>query len=263
MSHVRSEPGAVWRITLERPEARNALSRAMLHDLVLLLGEAGLDPDARVIVLAGAGPDFCAGADIEDLVAWLEDDELGEHEFYGDPLDEVLRAIAACPVPVLARVHGAALGAGCLLAAVCDLSVAADDARLGIPSARLGVGLDSRFVLELVRAVGPGRAATLLIAGRTITGATAAGWGLLTEAVPAGELDTRVAALAADVAAGAPLSIRAAKAAIRLGEPPPPDLDDPRILAVETTIANAMASQDLSEGIRAFREGRPPEFRGR
>ncbi len=263
MGLIRSEAGAVWRITMERPEARNAVTRAMLHDLLLFLGEAELDPDARAVVLAGEGSDFCAGADLDELEAWVHDDDLQAAEDYGDRLNAVLRAIAGCPIPVLARVQGAALGAGCLLVAACDLAVAADDARLGIPSARLGAAIGSGTVLNLVRAVGPGRAAALLCAGRIIDASEAAAWGLVTEAVPAADLDARVQALAADVAAGAPLSVRAAKAAIRLGQAPEPDLDDQEVLRVEGMVAVAMASQDLSEGIRAFREGRPPEFRGR
>lgn len=263
MGLIRSEPGTVWRLTLDRPAARNAVTSAMLHDLVLLLGEAGLDPDARVIVLGGEGPDFCAGADLDELEAWVDDDELQEAGDYGEGLDRALRAIAGCPVPVLARVQGAALGAGCLLVAACDLVVAANGAQLGIPSARLGAALGSSIVANLVRTVGPGRATALLCGSLVISGAEAAAWGLVTEAVSSQDLDARVEDSTAQVAASAPLSVRAAKAAIRLGDAPEPDLDDRRTLQVEGMIAVAMASEDLAEGIRAFREGRPPEFRGR
>src|SRR5437870_8221143 len=123
--------GAVAAVALNRPDQRNAASRAMLDELVAALGDLAAESEIRVVVLSGRGPDFCAGADMAELEAARDGPEAVE---YGRSFEDALQAIAAHPVPVVARIHGAARGAGCQLAVACDLAVAADDARLGIPS---------------------------------------------------------------------------------------------------------------------------------
>src|SRR5436190_14954307 len=128
--------GSIARLTLNRPEQRNAVSAEMLDQLTRAFGDLAADPQVRVVILAGAGSDFCAGADIEELAAARE---RADGLDYGASFDGALRAIEDTPVPVIARVHGAALGAGCQITVACDLAVAAEDARLGIPSSRLGV----------------------------------------------------------------------------------------------------------------------------
>jgi len=127
---VRTKPGQVWRVILDRAEARNAMSAPMLQELSRALADAGADPGARVVVLSGQGPDFSAGADLAELEAAVGGPE------YGRDLEEVLAGIAQHPLPVIAELRGAALGAGCQIAVTCDLAVAATDARLGIPSSR-------------------------------------------------------------------------------------------------------------------------------
>jgi enoyl-CoA hydratase/carnithine racemase len=259
---VRSRPGSVWRITLSRPEARNAVSVPMLVDLALALGDAAADPDARAVVLDGEGPDFSAGADLAELEAATDGAE-GIH--YGRELEEALRAITEHPLPVIAEVRGAALGAGCQIAVACDLAVAATDARLGIPSARLGVVIGYENVERLVLSVGPKRAAEILVAGRTLTGQEAASWGLVNEAVPPDELPARTAELAEMIAAAAPLSVRGSKRGIRavlaklsLDR----DTEGFRAVDFDMMAAEAFSSDDLREGIRAFRERRDPGFKG-
>ena len=152
--------GHVARVALNRPEQRNAVSRAMLAELVSALGDLAAQPDLRVVVLSGNGTDFCAGADVAELDAARTGPGAVD---YGEAFEEALRAVATHPVPVIGRIHGAALGAGCQLAVVCDLAVAADDARLGIPSARLGVLVPFEIVQRLVVAVGPKRAGDILL----------------------------------------------------------------------------------------------------
>ena len=262
MTLVRSEPGPVWRITLSRPEARNAVSVPMLEDLARALGDAAAEPDARVVILAGDGPDFCAGADLAELegassgAAGLD---------YGRELEEVLRGIGEHPLPVIGEIRGGALGAGCQIAVACDLAVAATDARLGIPSARLGVVIGYENVERLVHAVGPKRAAEILVAGRTLSGEEAVAWGLVNEAVPPEELSGRAAELAEGIAAAAPLSVRSSKRGIRavlaklsLDR----EAEGFRVADFDMMAAQALASHDLREGIRAFRERRDPQFRG-
>jgi enoyl-CoA hydratase/carnithine racemase len=259
---VRSQPGSVWRITLSRPEARNAVSVPMLVDLTVALGDAAVDPDARAVVLGADGPDFCAGADLGELEAATDGDE-GVR--YGRELEEALRAITDHPLPVIAEVRGAALGAGCQIAVACDLAVAASDARLGIPSARLGVVIGYENVERLVLSVGSKRAAEILVAGRTLTGDEAAGWGLVNEAVSPKDLPARTRELAEAVAGGAPLSVRGSKRGIRavlaklsLDR----ETEGFRAADFDMMAAEAFASDDLREGIRAFRERRTPGFKG-
>jgi enoyl-CoA hydratase/carnithine racemase len=259
---VRSQPGSVWRIALSRPEARNAVSVPMLVDLARALGDAASAPDARAVVLGGEGTDFCAGADLGELEAATDG---AEGVQYGRELEEALEAITEHPLPVIAEVGGAALGAGCQIAVACDLAVAATDARLGIPSARLGVVIGYENVERLVLSVGPKRAAEILVAGRTLTGEEAAAWGLVNEAVPPGELGARAAQLAEAIAAGAPLSVRGSKRGIRavlaklsLDR----ETEGFRAADFDMMGAEAFASEDLREGIRAFRERRDPGFKG-
>jgi enoyl-CoA hydratase/carnithine racemase len=262
VSLVRSDAGAVWRIVLDRPEARNAVSGPMLDELGGALGEAAVDGRARVVVLSAEGPDFCAGADLEDLeAATAGTDGLD----YGRGLEEALRAISDHPLPVVAAIRGSALGAGCQIVVACDLAVAASDARLGIPSARLGVVIGYENIERLVLSVGPKRAAELLVAGRTLSGREAADWGLVNESVPAEHLDRRVSELAEGIAGSAPLSVRASKRGIRAvlaGLSLDRESEGFRVADFDMMAAQALASDDLREGIRAFRERRGPEFRG-
>jgi enoyl-CoA hydratase/carnithine racemase len=258
---VHSEPGRVWRLILNRPEASNAVSGPMLGDLLRALGEAAADPQVRVILLTGDGPHFCAGADLGEL-----DGAEPEGFRYDRALEEVLAAIGEHPVPVVAAVQGATLGAGCQLVTACDLAVAATDARLGVPSARLGIVIGFENVQRLVLAVGPKRAAAMLIAGRELSGEEAATWGLVDQAVSPDQLRARAEAVADEIAAGAPLSVRASKRGIRavLSKLSIDRATEAhRILDFDMMAADALGSEDLGEGLRAFRERRPPEFRGR
>jgi enoyl-CoA hydratase/carnithine racemase len=255
VSLVLTEPGRIWRITLNRPEQRNAVSAPMMELVRAALASAAADDDARAVVLAGAGAHFCAGADVAELLEATGGPGAIE---YGRSFEEVLRAIGEHPVPVIARVQGAALGAGCQLAVACDLAVAAEDARVGIPSSRLGILINHENVERLTRAVGMKRANELLFTGRALSGTEAAAWGLVNRAVPAEALDAALEELAESVATGAPISVRGSKRGVRAT-----DQHEGRHADFDRMAADALASDDLREGITAFRERRPPEFRGR
>ena len=251
----------MWRLTLARPEARNAASGPMLEELGAALGDAAVDPEARVVLLAGEGADFCAGADLREL----ERAAAGGSLEYGRGLEEVLATIGEHPLPVVAVVHGAALGAGCQIAVACDLALAAEDARMGIPSARLGIVVNFENIERLVLSVGPERAAQILLAGRTLSGKEAADWGLVGEAVAPDALAERAATLAGHVAAGAPLSVRGSKRGIRAAVAARSldrENEGSRVGDFDMIAAQAFQSEDLREGIAAFRERRPPRFRG-
>jgi enoyl-CoA hydratase/carnithine racemase len=258
---IRSEPGRVWRITLTRSEARNAVSEAMLGELATALADAAADPAGRVVLLGGEGDHFCAGADLGAI-----DDAAGADGFaYGRALEEVLTAIAEHPLPVVAAVRGAALGAGCQLVTACDLAVAAADARIGIPSARLGIVIAFESIERLVLAVGHRQAAALLLTGREVSGEEAATWGLVTESVAPGRMTERAEEVAETIASAAPLSVRGSKRGIRAVLRKlsiDRETEGYRVAEFDLMAADAVASEDLREGLRARRDRRPPEFRG-
>jgi enoyl-CoA hydratase len=256
---ILTRPGPVWTITLDRPDARNAVSRGTLEELGVALQEAAGDPSCRVVLLAGTGAHFCAGADIGDLA------EPSSAEAFERSFAEVLTAIADHPVPVVARIQGAALGAGCQIAVACDLAVAATDARIGIPSAKLGIVIGFENIQRLVLAVGPARASHILFTGRPVDGTTAAAWSLVNEAVEPERLEERSNELTREIAEAAPLSVRGSKLALgvvrrRLAAAPG---DDDDLAEVNAAVAGAFASEDLREGIASFRERRAPRFEGR
>jgi len=260
---VRSEPGVVWRLTLNRPAARNAISPAMRRGLLHALGEAAGDPACRAVTIVGAGADFSAGADLDDLAAAVEGD--GGME-YVRSFDELLLAVEQQPQPVIAGIVGEALGAGCLLVLACDLAVAATDARLGIRATRLGVVVSFEMVERLVSAAGSKRAADLLDSGHEISGETAAEWGLVNRAVPAADVHDAADALARRVASRAPLTVRASKRGIRaVAEYRGLDrfTEGHRVADFDMMAAEAMTGDDVKEGLAALRERRRPEFRGR
>src|SRR3954449_11709594 len=246
--------GPEARITLNRPAQRNALSLALMGEVIAALDELGADAGVRAIVIEGAGPAFCAGHDLGEMTGR----DLGFYQHVFDVCTQMMEALHRVPQPVIARVHGIATAAGCQLVAACDLAVAADDARFATPGVKIGLFCSTPMV-PLSRAVGRKRALEMLLTGRPIDAATAVDWGLVNRAVPAAELDAAVADLVEAIAGSSPLTVAIGKEAYYAQI----ELDEPRAYALTKTVMsmNSLAA-DAQEGICAFLEKRAPEWRG-
>lgn len=235
--------GAVTLITIDRSERRNAVNAEMCEQLTTGIRDA-LAAEARAIVLTGAGGHFCAGADLSGV----------EDDHFRIALYTALRALFDAPVATIAAVQGAALGAGTQLAVACDLRVATPDARFGIPAAKLGLMVDHWTVRRLTAVAGEAPARAMLLAAEELDGEAAVRLGF---AQRPGGLDDALT-WAAAIAQLAPLTIAGHKLALNRQQPEPaPDAE------VEEAVRRAWGSEDVVEGMTAFRERRPPEFEGR
>src|SRR6516162_6644952 len=186
----------VLRLTLNRPESRNALSIDLMTALIEALGGAAADPESRVVVIAGAGPAFCAGHDLREL---REDPRREAYERVFALCSELMLQIVRLPKPVIAEVHGVATAAGCQLVATCDLAVAAEEARFATPGVNIGLFCATPMV-ALSRAVGRKAAMEMLLTGELIDAATARSPGLVTRVLPRFELRAPADALAQPIA---------------------------------------------------------------
>ncbi len=244
-------------ITLNRPEARNALDMTMRKDLEAALVALEGDPAVRVVVVRGAGEHFCAGGDVKQM----RDNPLtaAEGQSRVEAINRAILALARFRAPTIAMVDGAAAGAGCNLALACDLVVASDRARFGEVFARIGLIPDAGGTYFLPRRVGVARAKELAFTADSVDAREAERIGLINRVVPAAELETETYALARRIAEGPPRVLAAAKALIDRAA----GLDLESALHWEALTQGAMiASGDHREGIRAFFEKRPPRFTG-
>jgi enoyl-CoA hydratase len=234
--------GQVQLLTIERHEQRNALNLEHVQGLMDGLDDAERH-GSRCIVITGEGSSFCAGADLGTVT----DDEFRAR------LHPMLRRLASIPVPVLAAVNGPAIGAGTQLAIACDLRIAAPGARFMVPTAKLGLGIDTWSVRRLTALAGGGAARALLLGLDTIEAERAYGLGL---ADRIGTLDDAIE-WAQAISVLAPLTLRYSKLAIAAAEPHTPDDE------VEAALARCWASDDAKEAMQARLERRPPVFHGR
>jgi 2-(1,2-epoxy-1,2-dihydrophenyl)acetyl-CoA isomerase len=244
----------VCRITMNRPEVMNALNRSLRHDLTaaLLAGHS-----ARVIVLTGAGRGFCSGQDLADVEGL---DEAGLEGILNDEYVPMIRAITEAPVPVIAAVNGAAVGAGANLALACDLVIACETATFIQAFTRIGLIPDAGGTSFLPRRVGMQRAMGAALLAEPVSARQAADWGMIWEAVPDDRFAEVVAARAAKLAAGPTGAYRALKLALRCAFEQPLESQ----LALEARLQGACgASADFREGVAAFLEKRAPRFSGK
>jgi methylglutaconyl-CoA hydratase len=249
----RGEQQATLR--LNRPERLNAVSRELIDDVIAALDALEADPDVRVIVLAGAGRAFCAGADLRER-AGLDERAVYAHR---KRVVALFDRVARCETPLVAAVHGAAYGGGAELALLCDVVLAAASAVFRFPEVALGIIPGGGGCHTLVQAVGLQRAKEIVLTARQVPAAEALALGLVSRVVPPERLLPEARALAAAMAANAPISLRQAKRALNFAA----DHDFASSLAFESEAYNACVhTADRREALQAFQEKRPPRFTG-
>ena len=245
----QDQDAAAW-LTLNRPGARNALSVALMTALEAALADIAADPAIKAVVIAGAGPAFCAGHDLREIRGLHPD----AHAALFAQCSRLMQQIVGLRVPVIARVHGIATAAGCQLVASCDLAIAADTAQFATPGVNIGLFCSTPMV-ALSRAVGRKAAMEMLLTGDMIGAADAVRHGLVNRAVPDSGLDAEVRDLAARIAAKSRTVVGLGKGAFyRQAEMP---LADAYAYASGVMVQN-MAEPDAAEGIDAFLQKRAP-----
>ncbi|TKT76933.1 enoyl-CoA hydratase-related protein [Aquamicrobium sp. LC103] len=244
-------------VTIDRPHRKNAITQAMWLELAETVTALGKNPETRMIVIMGAGGDFSAGADIGEFDEVRRNAETAR--FYENANSAAFAAVRDAPVPTLAAIRGICFGGGFGLAAACDLRVAEDDARFCVPAAKLGLAYPVDAMIDIVEALGPQLARYLTYSAASIDAATALSAGFLLEIVERGTLEFRARELARVIAANAPLSVRASKAAIRASL----SRDGKAYQLAEALGAATFDSLDYGEGRSAFREKRKPQFHGK
>ncbi|HEY2507084.1 MAG TPA: enoyl-CoA hydratase [Streptosporangiaceae bacterium] len=250
--------GPVAIVTFNNPAKRNAISGEIRAALPAALAALQADPGVRVVVVTGAGDKaFASGADISEFGS--QRTTPAARAEYDRSQAALTRAWASLDKPIIAKIRGFCMGGGLLTALQADIRIAADDSQFGVPAARLGLGYAFGGVTTLMQLIGPAWTAEVLFSARRFTAAEALTMGLVNRVVPATDLHDAVMSLADSIAANAPLTVAAAKAAIREARRPPGQRDTAR---VEAMVEACFRSEDYLEGQRAFAEKRVPTFTG-
>ena len=250
-----STEGDIALVTLNRPHRRNALSLAMMRELIDCLSAIGERRDLRAVILAAAGKVFSSGHDLSEMTGR----EVNEYRTLFNVCTELMTKVQSIPQPVIAEVQGIATAAGCQLVATCDLAIAAEEAAFASPGVKIGLFCTTPMV-ALSRAVGRKRALEMLLTGELIDAHRAADWGLVNRVVSAGELRAESLRLADSIAAASEKVVALGKHAFYAQI----DLDQPAAYAYaqEVMTMNSLAP-DAKEGIAAFLEKRAPAWAGR
>ena len=252
----------ILRLTINDPERRNPVSSSLFRAIRDELG--AVDGDTRAVVITGAGDKvFASGADLSELG---QDSSEGLGGGFGEAMEQAQEAIESCAAPVVARIQGHALGAGYQLALACDIRVAVDTARLGVPASRFGLLPGPVHHTRMIQQLGPQTTRVLMLTGRSFTGDEALRRGLADFVCSRDELDGVVDGLLDDITGGAPITVRNSKRMIntllRLGGRGL-ELDPATEAELSALSVEAHASDDVREGLTAFFERRRPRFQGR
>ncbi len=260
---VRTE-GDLHHVILNRPEKRNALTPEMLEQLAAAVAQADSLPAVRGVIVSAAGPIFSAGIDLMSLMQSKSDTEGVNPARWlrrlADRLQYALHTIEGTEVPVIGALHGQVMGLGLELALAFDLRVAADDLKLSIPEARLGLVADVGGTTRLCRTVGPARAKDMLFTARSVEASEALSWGLVNRVVPAADVLKTATELGKQIGANAPLAVGMAKRIVDQGD----GLDKHTQMAIERWAQSQLiTTEDVGEAVAAFFEKRPPKFQGK
>lgn len=250
--------GAIGVITLDRPDNRNSMTPELLDAFARASAAARGDDGSRCVVITGTGSCFSAGADFKSVVQRGDPDSLPHERSFA--MYQPFLSVLDIEIPVIAAINGHAVGGGFGLALLCDVRIASRAAKLGANFCRLGLAPGMGISASLPRIVGDARAAELLYTGRLLTGEEAASWGLVSQATEPDDVLPRAMELAHEIAASAPLAVRATKASLA-GE----RAADIRRVARREAHAQAatVATADFTEGVAALLEKRAPRFTGR
>jgi enoyl-CoA hydratase/carnithine racemase len=244
-------------VTLNRPDAANALSKQMLNELNEIITDIKEDPEVRVVILTGAGEKaFCAGADLKERRGMSDDEVKKAVRLIG----ATVNGVEALPQPVIAALNGAAFGGGLELALACDLRVGALGAKVGLTETSLAIIPGAGGTQRLPRLIGPGKAKELIFCAKRLTAKEAEAIGILEYAVPREKLLDKALEIAQSIGRNAPLALVQAKTAINNGL----EVDLATGLKIEELAYNALIpTEDRLEGLRAFTEKRPPQYKGK
>lgn len=252
--------GQVAWITLNRPQALNALSPELMQGLNMALDRVEAEETARAAVLTGAGRAFCAGGDLKFFRQTLGTGERSQFMAFLREIQAVMRRLEMLPLPTIAAVNGAAVAGGLELVLCCDLVIASETARIGDGHANFGIIPGGGGSVRLPRKIPVAIAKQLLFTGELLPAAAWARWGLVNQVVPAAELQSAVTALTAAISRNSPLGLRWMKQLVNDGLEQP---QDTALRAELYAFESYAASEDILEGLAAFEEKRQPQFRGR
>ncbi|HEX4835507.1 MAG TPA: enoyl-CoA hydratase/isomerase family protein [bacterium] len=257
-SHILFEvQGGVGHLTVNRPDQRNAMTWAMYQRLAEVCDEVDRDDRIKVLMISGSGDRaFISGTDIRQFPAFRGNPRAGIE--YEERIDRVIGRLDAVSKPTLASIRGYAVGGGLTVALACDLRLAAENARFGVPIIRLGNCLSMKNYARLVALIGPARSKEMIYTGRHVDAREAHAWGLVNEVVPTDTLEDRTRELAEAIASAPPLTLRVSKEAVRRVVRRL-DPDDPG----HDLVSACYDSADFQEGVAAFLDKRPPKWSGR
>lgn len=245
----------IHKITINRPDQSNAFNSEMWHQFTEIIDSLSDDIETRAIIITGMGKNFAAGNDISEISKWTDKEK---HRKYQGFMDKAFKSIKRYPQPVIAMINGWCMGAGCELALYCDLRICSEEARFGIPAAKLGIVLNYEMIQELVNVVGVSAAKEILLVADSISASRAYDIGLVNQVVAASELEEKTADLAKKIALNAPLAIRGMKKGVDSYFKFQAQINHSDEAEVES-----FESEDHSEAIKAFLEKRKPVWRGK